>query len=735
MNESIHNSPIKHAHFHPPTLSKTDHPKPLINSSKLNFTRTILDTITKASSNNSPTVLSYTPDIKLKRKIKQITKSRNKTSLSPFTTKNKSLTIPITNKKVSTSKTDLIKDFLVKQNSVEVLPKQYLTVSRIASDPTIDNINKFFEKPIFLRTLISEGKIDQQHINLLIPLVPRDDLYEFMANMTTEHSLYSALSACDTPDKFESTISKILKFKRVLVWYKPYDANYLLSTTLTQIIPINRSIVGFCAQKRKKIITEDPAMCSGFDIDYDLTLLRGTESMALCPVINDYDDLVGVIQFIDLTNGSQPIPISKYDQSLLQLCVQIAKDKIFRDDPKAMYVPKEMIPLLQICEGSTFKTAIPSAIDQNNSENNGDHLEFINFCTIILNIVQFLKKYINCEAVDIFEYIPSSKKLLHLADGIEYSELKAGISFLPIVQEHPVFVANGLQMGYRRSVLDRKFTNNSVLTTSYKLQNIFDNDSETQTSESSIQYVFTLRAKWMLPSFLPGDLNKLNDCAPIICAAIQKAQFNKSHQTEIKQTTRNNQLIQILGKAISDYAEGKEDEWTIVRKVANDIFGAETCFVCCFDGIMMTFFPVGETCKIGECIAGKAYNLEELVEFDVVEEAKKLADMQIQKEKKMKEKYEKQINDGEIDGLFSFDVTDASELDDENEEQVEKLDLHLYDRLGIADHLTKTIAFPFHTNGSIHGSIELINPTSGKIEQFDQSIMDVICSIINPFDE
>ena len=674
----------------------------------------------------------------------------------------------------------------VKQEEVSN-QKINISLSAIGENPTPENIKLFFKKPIFLGALINDKKIDQNIVNLILKNISKDDLYFFMNTMATELTLHSSLVSSYTLHDVENNISKILFFKKVLVWYKPYNSDYLISPTLREIVPLNRSIVGYCSLKQKKLITNDPAMSPGFDIDYDLPILRGSESMALYPVISDFGDVSGVIQFVDLQSQDKAdiLPISKYEQSLLKLVTKLVKRQIFTDEFSDIYVPKELIQLLLFCGSGKTSSAIMTTANissnqvkgrpstsylptKNDNRGNSYSLfspssgspssatnfsgkrptnsnDFIiddnyfysvsfSFENVISNMISFMKKYFDCEGVDIFEFDSDKKRFIQLIDGSEFSESAVGLSFLSVIKDEPVFVANGLHLGFPRSKLDRKFSNNSVLTVSYKYKyhilnekdkssakineskeksdtnnndqkgiemkepnksdsntanikanktnesnqnkeknkdSITENPTENQNKEpkkstendkeksnkidndlnpkeihqfaknnsqtkqdddlfgfvefnngiendqtiSTSQFVFTLRSKWKLPSFLPDDLKKMNDISMILCACIHNVQINRSKNIEIKKLQRENFLIRVLETALTNYNDHKDDKWNILRKAANEIFGASNCFVCSFDGMMIHFHPTDVTCRFDQCIAGKAFNLQKTWSF------------------------------------------------------------------------------------------------------------------------
>lgn len=691
-----------------------------------------------------------------------------------------------------------------KSKKVEISPvKQVETVtqqikhnlSTIAENPTPENIQYIFKKPLFLLSLVNEGKIDTKIINTILPVLSKDDLYFFMSNMTMELTLHSSLAASYTFTDIEKNLTKILSFKKVLVWYKPYNSNFLISPTLKEIVPVSRSIVGYCALRQKKVITSDPAMSPGFDIDYDLPILRGTESMAIFPVISDYGDVSGVIQFVDLESQDKSaiLPISKYEQSLLKLAVKLCKRQIFKDEGHDVFVTKELTQLLLFCGSGKTTSAITTNIsnDQvkerrpstsfsptksiNNSNNYSpnshsnesvssssisnqfDEKMKLNSCSIdtddnyfygvsfdftnlVSSIIAFMKKYFDCDGVDIFEFDPNQKKFIRLTDEIEFSESGVGLSFLPIIKDEPVFVANGLQMGFPRSNLDKKFKNNSALTVAYKYKynvldyeekvdikrnekskdlkmtenqndEIYTNEDENDPSIATSHFVFTLRSKWMLPSFLPDDLKKLNDISMILCSCIHNIQINRLKNAEIKRLQRENFLIRALGAALATYIDNKDEKWQILRKAVKEIFGASNCFVCSFDGMMIHFHPTDVTCKFDKCIAGKAYNFQELTEFVPTEKV----------EEKVDKKVDKRVS-------FAFDnvvVDKYNEIDE---------DLELYKKLGVNENLKKASAFHYlDGNRKVKGSIELINPTYPEIDLAGQKIIGIICSVINPF--
>ncbi|OHT15185.1 hypothetical protein TRFO_14373 [Tritrichomonas foetus] len=506
-----------------------------------------------------------------------------------------------------------------------------------------DSYNAFFRQPVFLNTLLIDGKIDKSSISTIIPFIMAERMYEFINNMTTEMSIHSSLSACHSVQEVENILPKIIKFNKVLIWEKPLGSDFLISQTLREIVPINRSIVGYCAQKKKKVITDDPAMCSGFDIDYDLPILRGTVSMALLPVISDFGDLVAVIHFIDLLdNLGNPIPISQYVKHLLKATRDLIKIQIYNYETNSPKLTIDLVYVLQMSNCETFEIIIQKMLD-------------------------FLKKYFDCEGADIFEYDFNRRRLIRLVDNVEFTEARAGLSYLPLIKDEPIFVAQSLQMGFARSKIDRLFTNNSALTNYYKI--------------NDIKYVFTLRSKWMLPSFLTEDLMKLNDISKILCFCIQNAKLYRTQKTEIDGLVRNNELVKVLGKALTSYIDHASEKWNIFRNAVKEVFGAENCFVCSFDGIQMHFHPTEITCKFDDCIAGQAFNYQELTEY------------------KRKE--------GE----------DFPEL---------------YLKLGIEE-LNRSVAFHFFDDGKIKGSIEMINPTSEIIDQEGQNILGIICSMIHPF--
>lgn len=456
------------------------------------------------------------------------------------------------------------------------------TVSSTCSKSPSAIVDTFRNRPIFWTTLNLEGAIDPLHLTSMISKLHPAELQEFMWHMSLEMSLHAKLGGCKTIEAMEQEIMKQIPLRSAVIWVKGENAGFLISPTTKEVVPVDGSIVGYCLDHQRKIITNDPADHSGFSIDYDLTLLRGAASMAVFPIMSDFGDPIAVLQCVDLfdTTSKELVPITRYWGKLLKMTADVVKSSLFSDpDKKNFFLPNAL--------GQVFS----------------DYRTIASMELACETISKFLQKYIDCEGVDIYAFDQVSRTLTNLRDKNEYKDLASGgISFIAGMKNKPVFVPHGLSTKRDWAAIDTKFTNRSVLSKMFYYCHVC--------------YVFTLRSKWQSPAFHPEDLRKLCEVSEALCGCLALSKRIEEKNTEAKTLKRMTDIMKTVCEAMDKFSVQGEDPWQIVTNAAKDFFDCDACFVCVYDGVAMRFLPSKVTCKFDDCIAGQAYNYREVMTYD-----------------------------------------------------------------------------------------------------------------------
>ena len=459
-------------------------------------------------------------------------------------------------------------------------PDKTVTLAHLAGKDRKFVIDAVRNWPIFWRAMSSGESIDPLHLNSLMTLLKSasGSLSEFLRHMTLELSLSAAIEHCQSVADVENELMRNLPLRSVIFWVRPSGADFLVSPTTHEVVPTDASILGFCLANRRCIVTGDPADHPGFNLDWDLTLLRGATSMALLPVTTPMSS-IGVIQCIDYfdVENDTTIQFSKYIIRLLKLARDAAKRILFEREESSLFLTGTIAELM-----SKFQE------DQT-------------LLQTVQQISKFLCEHCSCESADVYEYDRKNNKLVDMKSGAEFGDLSTGgVSLMAALKKKPVWVAHGISK-MDMAAVDVALTNKSALAVWF--------------SRESGEYVLTVRAKWQEPSFDPADLKRVMGVGPALCDAIGIAKFAKGRSSEVMQLRRNLHVSTTVCDILQKLGEG-EDCWKLLNDAAQSLFECDACFVCVFDGLNMKFLRTAVARKIDECIAGKAYNYREVVVYD-----------------------------------------------------------------------------------------------------------------------
>jgi hypothetical protein len=368
--------------------------------------------------------------------------------------------------------------------------------------------------------------------------------------------------------------------KSAVVWVKAENADFLISPTTRNTLPIAHSMLGYCIERQKVIVTEDPANHEAFDIDFDLPLLRGATAMVLIPIASESADQLAVLQFIDLFDASgNCLSFSEYDIGIFKSIRKMLKRSFFADFDRRYDF--HHLNVLNAWSNLKKMYTLAGAADQ---------------------LCQFLKRFIQCDAVDIFQFFVRTRKIKHLKNGIEYSDLSGGASYLAALQNRPIFICHALAKRMNGAPIDMHLANCSVLSRLY--------------SVGHKSYVFTLRSKWNSQAFGPEDLSDLTDAANLLCQTLILAETVENRTKENKAALLIKQIQAATYETLVCFAANPGKTWDIIASAAKQIFACDHCFIAVYHNMEMVFLPTSVKWKFDCCIAGECYNFREDTFYD-----------------------------------------------------------------------------------------------------------------------
>jgi hypothetical protein len=428
------------------------------------------------------------------------------------------------------------------------------TVPALVGRPAADICASLDKYPLFFRSLYFQTSIDSSQISRIVSALRSNDLKLFVTRMAAEMSLFGSISTVRTVADLEDALMRNIPIQSAVFWVRGDNADFLLSLTTNQVLSMQHSIVGTCLETAKLIVTDDPANHELFNYEYDLPLLRGASSMILLPVISEVGDPLGVIQCVDLFEPATQLrlPFSKYYVRLLKLVRDLVRGRFTRD--------RDRTDALLGCEVAEILT---------------DFRPTISLRDICLRISAFVRKLVDCQVVDIYEYVARGRTIINLTDGAEYHDTAGGIAYLAAVKLRPIFVAHGLARLVKTSPLDHRLTNCSVLAQSF--------------AHREHQYIFVLRSKWLQPAFFPADAQALQDNATVLCQCLHLAQTVRTRVEEDLDLRRLTDIERTSIEALDRYIREPAGRWAIVGDFATKMFGTQRCIVAVYEGCRMHF--------------------------------------------------------------------------------------------------------------------------------------------------
>jgi hypothetical protein len=299
--------------------------------------------------------------------------------------------------------------------------------------------------PVFLRTRSVAGTVDPLEVGELMQQLPLLEVPQLLARMTTELSFWAGLVAAKSVADLENVIAKNLPIQTVTIWVRADNSWFLFSPTTSQVVPIERSILGKCLDSQKVIITGDPSHHAAFNFDYDLVILRGAVSMVLLPVISDLGDQLAVIECVNLVDSERGIiiPFSKYAIRALKIAHGRVKTVLNYDfDRKVMEVEGGVSELL-----SKFRPT------EKVSHAAG-------------NVCQYLTKLLDCAAANVYSYSERSRSVTDLRTEMIYEDAAGGIAYTAAVKGDPIMLAHSLLPSEKVSEIDHqheRFSSRSII--------------------------------------------------------------------------------------------------------------------------------------------------------------------------------------------------------------------------------------------------------------------------------
>lgn len=462
-----------------------------------------------------------------------------------------------------------------KQNKEDV----YLTLSFLKTAASQLKISSLLETtPLFFRTLYTDGNIDPEIISSIsVSLLPMD-LRRFVSNYSQEVNFFNAISKCKDAYDIEKVLCKLLPIIRATLWARTENSEYIISKTMNEVLPINRSIVGYSLLKNLDVITGDPGDSPGFVIDVDMPLLRNCKSMILLP-LQTSGQPVAVLQIVGFQNLVSKVQIKfpPYHIELLKIVRNIIQNRFYNVEPSRR-VPVQV-------------TTVFNEIEMSNVQ-----IISRRFCKIFQDLVP-------CDVAEIFEYNERTKSITRLTDSTIFDLSTGGISYAAALTTEAISVPHAKKHPSFNNSIDGLLTNRSILSKSY-----FDNRNH---------YVITLRAKWKSPAFIPRDLEIVDEIAPVMCETLKLSKQINIRNEQFATFKRKCQVIEIVNKSLSLFVNSTNDHWTDFQEFANQVFDCEKCFVCIFDGQNMKFNPSDVLCPFNQCIAGESYNYREEKQLNV----------------------------------------------------------------------------------------------------------------------
>ena len=497
------------------------------------------------------------------------------------------------------------------------------------------------DTPLFLRTMEMNGKLDPDVMGKIALSLSHAELLKFMHNMTVELNFFSSISSLDSIQSIEEKIPTLVPIQKMYVWTKMENSPYLTSPSLMVVLPIEETICGVPFNEPKDYNYGDPGDFTNFSVTNDLPIIRGAKSMLLLPITNINNDVIAVVQCLGFRNEvtDEQMEFTPYYFELFKIVRDLIQKKFFETAQKR-YVPSTVSRIFQdITQCDTKKTA-----------------------ELISN---YFMKTVPCEQCDLFEFDDRYRQLVRLSDNSTFDESTGGISFAAGITPGIINVPHGLSHKYFNRSIDGRYANLSILSKSLQ--------------QGRAHYVLTLRAKPNVSSFSNEDAQLVMEMNPIVCDALKVSKFTEEQKLKIEKLTKEKNMMASTVDTVACVAANGTDRFQALVDTAKIVFGAETVFVCIFDGRYMRYYPSEVKAKFEDCASGEAYNYRDTVWTDQTDPRPKYSPM-------------------------------------------------LYDQLKVKR--KKSVSFPYRANGRVVGAIELINPTREDIEKEEERLFGNLCGAL-----
>ncbi|MBP7653964.1 GAF domain-containing protein [Candidatus Dependentiae bacterium] len=166
------------------------------------------------------------------------------------------------------------------------------------------------------------------------------NLYNFPSHSYNLIKFYLAIESSRTLDELLNTIgkeiSKFLDSDRTSLFLYDKEDNILYSKVAQGLdneilkIQIGQGIAGYVAQTRKFLISNNVYECEYFDKNFDKFTNYKTEKILCMPLINMQQELVGVIQVLNKTDGNfDEFDIEKLNSLTTIVAVALDNSKLF----------------------------------------------------------------------------------------------------------------------------------------------------------------------------------------------------------------------------------------------------------------------------------------------------------------------------------------------------------------------------------------------------------------------
>lgn len=424
--------------------------------------------------------------------------------------------------------------------------------------------------PIFFRTLFMDGYLDSSILSSISVNLQGHELETFICNMTQEINFYNGIMSSSTLQEVENVIVGLIPVQKAIIWIKSENTGYLFSETLRQILPINKSIIGYSVLTKEDLITNDPGNHTGFYIDFDLTLLRDIVSLICLPIKGNDDSIVAVLQvhgfFNQISNIQEPFP--QYFVEILKLVRSIVQDKFFNNFTLAR-LPSDIANVLE-------------------------NEDFTSVSSVMKSISNYVVKKIPCESCEIYYFDDRYSKMTNLVTGKTYTRETGGISFEAGTTKDLVNQAHGLLHPCYLSDIDGCYVNKSIISRSYF------------TSRDHI--VLTFRAKWNSPIFLKSDIETMDIIAPFVFDILKLANHVSSEHILLTDRRRRLSCLHAFYKTLHMVSFEGLDIHTASRTACETLLGSKIYYICTFDGQNMNYLGTDVKFDFEKCVSGVAYN-------------------------------------------------------------------------------------------------------------------------------